>query len=70
MSLRQRINQHYATASTILVAWIGLLANSWVVFGLAATILLLLQILGGSIRLGSDRRPRFSRSRFRARRYA
>jgi hypothetical protein len=30
----------------------------------------LLQILGGAIRLGSDRRPRFSRARFRARRYA
>jgi len=71
MYARQRINQYYTTLSIILAAWIGLIANSWIVFGIAAAILILLHLIGGTIRFGGgSRHPRVPKPRFRAGRYA
>jgi diacylglycerol kinase len=70
MNARQRFNQYYLTIAIVLASFIGLTAGSWLVFGVSAVILIILNLIGGAIRLGGPRRMRFRGPRFRARRYA
>ena len=55
-SARSKLNQFYATGSLILAAFIGLCFNSWWAFGATAAVLLVLNVLGGDIRLTDSRR--------------
>ena len=52
MNARDKLNQAYAYGSLILATFIGLVFNSWVAFGIAAGVLLGLNLMGGDIRLG------------------
>jgi hypothetical protein len=56
MSARNDLNQMYATGSLILAAYLGLVFNSWLVFGMGAAALLGLNLFGGRIRLAAVRR--------------
>ena len=56
MSARHQLNQAYSTGSLILAAFLGLVFNSWVVFGVGAGCLVVLNMMGGSIRLAGSRR--------------
>ena len=51
MSVRHRLNEAYATGAVILAAFLGLVFNSWWVFGVGLGVLLLLKVLGGQIRV-------------------
>ena len=53
---RSKLNQFYATGSLILASFIGLCCNSWGAFGVAAAVLLGLDLMGGQIRLAGSRR--------------
>ena len=48
---RGKLNQSYATGALLIAAFLGLGYNSWWTFGVAAAILLALNVLGGNIRL-------------------
>ncbi|HEY3789457.1 MAG TPA: hypothetical protein VGL71_11410 [Urbifossiella sp.] len=56
MSARNDLNQMYATGSLILAAYLGLVFNSWMVFGIGAATLFGLNLFGGRIRLAAVRR--------------
>jgi hypothetical protein len=70
MNARQRINQYYATLAIVLATFIGLVANSWIVFAIAAPVLLALQLIGGVIRIGGSSRRTRRRRRRRFHRHA
>ena len=50
MSARQKLNTAYALGSVALAALIGTLLQSWLVFGLAALLLVALCLVNGAIR--------------------
>ena len=53
---RGKLNQAYMTGSLILAAFIGLVFNSWTAFGVAFAAVVVLNVIGGNIRLGGSRR--------------
>ena len=48
---RGKLNQSYATGALLIAAFLGLVFSSWWTFGVAAAILLALNVLGGNIRI-------------------
>ena len=50
MSARQKLNAAYIQGGLIVAALVGALAQSWVVFAIAAAVLIGLGLLGGEIR--------------------
>ena len=50
MSARQKLNTAYALGSVAIAALIGTLFQSWLVFGLAALLLVALSFVNGAIR--------------------
>ena len=50
MNARQKLNHAYVNGSLILAAIAGLLCQSWVIFGVALTLLLLVNLFTREIR--------------------
>jgi hypothetical protein len=55
MSARHKLNASYGAGALILAAFIGLAAQSWTVFIVAAVVTLGLSVAGGDIRLSGRR---------------
>ena len=55
MSARQKLNAAYIQGGLIVAAFVGALVQSWVVFAIAAAVLIGLSLLGGEIRPRSRR---------------
>ena len=56
MNARNKLNQAYAYGSLVLATFIGLVFDSWIAFGIAAGVLLGLNLMGGDIRLSGGGR--------------
>jgi hypothetical protein len=55
MSARHKLNEAYGAGALVIAGIIGLMAQSWTVFIIAAVIALGLGVIGGSIRLRGRR---------------
>jgi len=56
MGARNKLNEAYAAGALIVAGVIGLAAQSWAVFAIAAVITLGLSVVGGGIRWKRGRR--------------
>jgi hypothetical protein len=56
MGARQKLNQAYVNGALIVAAVVGVATQSWTVFWLAATFVVVSSLYSGEIRLGGRRR--------------
>ena len=60
---RSKLYQFYVTGALLSAAFVGLVFSSWIVFGIMFAAVVLLNVIGGNIRLGGSRRRRIGPSR-------
>lgn len=52
MGARQKLNQAYVNGAIACAAFVGFIAQSWLVFGVALVVAILSNLCGGTIRTG------------------